>query len=199
MVAVAFESCENQYAVQHAAGIRLRNTLLYYFGLDSAAYIFSKTNDGKPYAVDAPFHFSISHSGELCCCAVSAELPFSSEIRGASLKIELHPCTPDPTAWEWTNGILFLPEVSGNIGIDIEKVDLSADLARLAKITKRYLHTADAPASADDFYYSWTRQEALGKFTGEGFFTKTTADAKFSSFRLNLEKQKYFLSVAYSP
>ena len=168
MVAVAFASCENQYAVQHAAGIRLRNTLLHCFGLDPAAYIFSKTNEGKPYAVDDPFHFSISHSGELCCCAVSVELPFSSEIRGPSLKMELHPCASNPIAWEWTNDILFLPEVSGNIGVDIEKVDSGADLARLSKITKRYLHTADAPASADDFYHSWTRQEIHRR----GFFYK---------------------------
>ncbi len=198
MAAVVFALCENQYAAQHAAGIRLRNTLLHCFGLDPKAYIFSKTNEGKPYAVDAPFHFSISHSDALCCCAMSAEFPFSCETGDASLKMELYPCAPDCTVWEWTNGILFLPEVSGNIGIDIEKVDFGADLARLSKITKRYLHTTSVPTSIEDFYHSWTRQEALGKFTGEGFFTKTTTDAKLSSFRLNLEKQIYFLSIAYN-
>ncbi len=198
MVAVAFAFCENQYPAQHAAAVQLRDKLLCCFGLDPAFYTFSKTKEGKPYAVDAPFHFSISHSGILCCCAVSADFPFSDEIEGAPLTLEPCTCTSGHPSWTWTNGLLLLPEVSGNVGVDIEMVDLDADLERLSKITKRYLQGAASPSNTADFYQSWTRREALGKFTGEGFFTKMAAsDTRLFSFQLKLKEQTYFLSIAY--
>lgn len=200
MVAAAFATCENQYIAQHDAGIQLRDKLLQCFGMHPSFYTFAKTQEGKPYAVDAPFHFSISHSGTLCCCAISANLPFSKQVQEISLNMELSPCTPGPASWSWTDGILLLPDISGNIGVDIERVDFDANLDRLSKIIKRYLHEADPPSNAADFYQSWTRREALGKFTGEGFFTKVPShDVCLLSFQLKLQEQIYFLSMAYSP
>ena len=198
MVAVAFTSCENTYTAQHAAGIRLRDHLLYGFGLDPAAYVFEKTKEGKPYAVNTPFHFSISHSRELCCCAVSANAHFSEEDALESPTIVLHPDPCVSTTWVWENGMLLFPEATGNIGIDIEKVDFSADLHRLEKIAKRYLHSADAPSNAAEFYRLWTRQEAYGKYTGEGFLAKPSSSTVLTSFRLQQEEDTYFLSLAYS-
>ncbi len=199
MVAVAFALCENQYIAQHAAGIQLRDKLLRCFGLYPASFTFTKTKEGKPYAVDAPFHFSISHSGKLSCCAMSAVLPFSEENAAFPLNIERCPYTSARVSWTWTDSMLLLPETCGNVGVDIEMADFDADLTRLSKITKRYLHEADPPSCAADFYQSWTRREALGKFTGEGFFTKMASDVSLSSFRLKLKEQTYFLSIAYSP
>lgn len=199
MVATAFAICENQYIAQHAAGIQLRDRLLQCFGMTPSFYTFKKTKEGKPFAVDAPFHFSISHSGTLCCCAMSAEVPFSEKNAAFPANMKLCPCTSDhDVSWEWTQGALLLPEISGNIGVDIERVDFDTNLDRLSKITKRYLHEADPPSNAAEFYQSWTRREALGKFTGEGFFTKAASGVQMLTFQLKLKKQTYFLSIAYN-
>lgn len=198
MVAIAFASCENTYMAQHAAGIRLRDRLLCRFGLNPAAYAFEKTKEGKPYAAGAPFHFSISHSAELCCCAVSTDAHFSKEDPSASHAIVLQPDPCMPTTWMWENGTLLFPEVTGNIGVDIEKVDFSADPLRLEKIAKRYLHCADAPSNANEFYRLWTRQEAYGKYTGEGFLARPSSNTILTSFRLQQGEDTYFLSLAYS-
>lgn len=112
MVAIAFASCENTYMAQHAAGIRLRDRLLCRFGLNPAAYAFEKTKEGKPYAAGAPFHFSISHSAELCCCAVSTDAHFSKEDLSASHAIVLQPDPCMSTTWMWENGTLLFPEAT---------------------------------------------------------------------------------------
>ena len=198
MVAAAFATCENQYIAQHNAGIQLRDKLLQCFGIHPSFYTFAKTREGKPYAIDAPFHFSISHSGTLCCCAISANLPFLNNNTAFSVNMELCPCTTSPLTWSWTDGVLLLPEISGNIGVDIERVDFHANLDRLVKIARRYLRETDLPSNAADFYQSWTRREALGKFTGEGFFTRAVSDARILTFQLRLRDDSYFFSLAYT-
>lgn len=198
MVAVAFSFCESTYAAQHETALRLRDALLNRFGLDPGAYVFAKTKEGKPYAANAPFHFSISHSGALCCCAVSSNAHFSKKDVSKSPAIVLHPDPYVSAAWVWENNMLLFPKITGNIGIDIEKVDFDADLHRLEKIAKRYLHNTDAPLSADEFYRLWTRQEAYGKYTGEGFLARPSSSTILTSFRLQEGENTYFFSLAYS-
>ncbi len=200
MVAVAFSACENTYEAQHTAGVHLRDMLLHGFGIKPDDYRFSKTKEGKPYADGAPFCFSISHSRSLCCCAVSADTSFKADA-AFHLPAGLHVCANMQTmlAWQWENNTLLFPSISGEIGLDLEKVDFDADLSRLIKITKRYLHNAPTPADAADFYKSWTRQEAYGQYTGQGFLAKPDPSVSLYSFRVIHQDNTYFLSLACNP
>lgn len=200
MIAVALSPCENTYASQHTVGIQLRDMLLHRFCIESGSYTFTKTKEGKPFAVDAPFHFSISHSQTLCCCAVSSDASFSESTASyspADLQIDAE--LQDMPIWKWEKNILLFPGISGEIGLDLEKIDFDADLSRLKKITKRYLHNANSPSTAADFYKYWTQQEAYGKYTGQGFLAKPEPNVSLYSFRVTHQKDAYFLSLACTP
>ena len=56
-------------------------------GLPPSAVEFSRNEHGKPYAVNSPLHFNLSHSGDFVLCAVSED-----EI-GADIEI-LKPVAP---------------------------------------------------------------------------------------------------------
>lgn len=196
MIAVAFSVCENTYKAQHAAALHLRDMLLCCFGIDPKAYVFKKDKQGKPYAVNASFHFSISHSGTLCCCAVSADTSFSNKIASLSADIRLKPDTLNMPQWKWEKNILLFPGISGNIGMDLEKVNFETEMSKLTKIAERYLYNTEKPSDIADFYRKWTRQEAYGKYTGQGFLAKPESDIPLYSFRICHQEDTYFLTLA---
>lgn len=200
MIVVAFASCENTYESQHTIGIQLRDMLFHCFHIESDSYTFSKTKEGKPFAVGAPFHFSISHSKTLCCCAVSSDTPLSENTMSyLSDDLQIDAALQNMPLWKWRKNMLLFPSISGEIGLDLEKVDFDADLPRLKKITKRYLHNAVSPSNAADFFKSWTQQEAYGKYTGQGFLARPEPGVSLYSFRVAQKNDTYFLSLACTP
>lgn len=79
---------------------------------------FDVDENGKPYVKNAPFHFSLSHSGDYAVCAIS----------------------------------------DSPVGVDIEQ-----ERELTEKFKKRFAETI----------LQWTKKEAKGKLTGNGFFDDT--------------------------
>lgn len=143
MIYFSYTQCDDNYASQHSAGIKLRDKLFSALGINGNVTV---REDGRP-CIDANADFSVSHSKHLAICAVLCDFP--------------------PTSDEFDTIKLYGKE----IGIDAEYIDPNADFNRLFKIAKRYLNAV--PASADEFYTLWTRREAFGKLCGEGFFHRS--------------------------
>ena len=177
MIAVAFAPCGTIHASQHAAAIALRDRMIAAAGFDPDAYVHTKTETGKPYAVGAPFTYSLSHSGGLCCCA----LCYAGDEKALSL--------PDVT--------VRMSPGSGDVGVDIEYIDPEKDLIRLQKIAKRYLPESPEIMSAEAFYTAWTRLEACGKCTGDGIFASLPSDDMlFDTFTIEHCGSRYAVSIA---
>lgn len=62
---------ENKRKQKIAADMLCRQMLADASGISSDALVFAKSEKGKPYAVNCPMKFSISHCGGLVICAVS--------------------------------------------------------------------------------------------------------------------------------
>ena len=177
MIAVAFAPCGTDHASQHAAAVALRDRLIAAAGLDPDAYVHTKTEKGKPYAMGAPFTYSLSHSGRLCCCALS----YAGDA----------PLLPLPDA------IVRLFPGSGDVGVDIEYIDPEKDLPRLQKIAVRYLPGSPEITNAAAFYAAWTRLEACGKCTGDGIFAPSRSDdMRFDTFTVEHCGERYAVSIA---
>ena len=61
----------DRQAYSDAARLLLKQAVLKAYSLDTLCYTEKKRERGKPYFEEAPFFFSVSHSGEWVVCALS--------------------------------------------------------------------------------------------------------------------------------
>ncbi len=174
MIYIAFEKCENTPASQHEAGVIARDRLFSLFHIIADV----KTNEnGKPFIDDNSYHFSISHSGTIACCALRCK--------------EENYGLPEDIFTVFEN-------CEGDVGIDIQQVPLPSELERMNRIAARYFGgTYD---TTECFARAWTRKEALCKYEGTVLVKALKMDESEHSFftgTMEINGDKYAISVCY--
>ena len=173
MIYVAIEKCECDRNSQHKAGIAARERLFSFFGITGEI----KTADrGKPYVDGNNTYFSISHSGNIAVCA----LRVSKENYGLA----------DDIITVFENG-------EGEVGIDIELLPDSPDMAKYNRIANRFFGLEFS--SAESFLCHWTKTEATAKAKGSPLATefRSTKEKEYFTGRLQLEDESYIFTIAY--
>lgn len=172
MIYVAFEECGNTPDARHEAGIRARDRLFSTFGVNSEV---KKTENGKPYIPNSPYHFSISHSDELAVCVLRC-------------KEEKYDLAEDI--------FTIFEDGEGEVGADIQAIPSSDALARMNRIAARYMNTQYG--STEAFARVWTKKEAYTKLRDipltHALKAEITEGIIFSG-KITVNEKDYYFSV----
>ncbi len=172
MIYISLSETEKDHRSQHETAHRLLTSLLTQLGYNDPLIL--KKDNGRPFVKYENTDISISHSKNLVAVCVATDKDLQ------------------------TDSTIELPIEAKMIGIDIEYLDKKTNLDKRNRLAKRFL--SREASSVEEFFCMWTKNEAVGKMTGEGVIQSHCIDCDVLSLTVILENydEEYSMSIAYS-
>lgn len=158
--------CEADKKRTVAADMLVRRAISARWGVPPDQIRFALGKHGKPYAVDIPLHFSVSHAGDMAVCALD-ERPVGIDIERIR-PTDLRPARRIGTPEELCR-LFGRPPQSGDFAV------------------------TDDPVLLTRFFELWTAREAAGKLTGGGLLSRPSFPVDLRYIR---EIPGYILCIA---